>query len=55
MKYLAELVKDNGHKLVLWNQAKVGHTYISAFLYSRQHGGTYDSHKYYNNYYVEIT
>ena len=54
MKYLSELVKDNGHKLVTFNEVKFGYEYKSVFDYSEEYGGTYDSHKYYNDYYVEI-
>lgn len=51
---LAQLVEKNGHKIVRYNDAKVGHEYIGVFEYSTTNGGTMDSHKYYNDYYIEI-
>lgn len=54
MKTLIELVNENGHKLVRHNEAKDGYKYISVFDYSERHGGTLDSFKFYNNYYVEV-
>lgn len=54
MKYLLQLIRDNNHKLVLYNEAKVNHDYMTVFNYSEKYGGTYDSFKYYNNYVVEV-
>lgn len=54
MMYLKELVEKNGDKLVRYNKCKQGYKYESVFNYSSMHGGTYDSFKYYNDYYVEI-
>jgi hypothetical protein len=53
--YLKELIKKNGHKLVRYNECVVGHKYMKVFDYSNKYGGTFDSFKYYNDYYVEIT
>jgi hypothetical protein len=55
MKYLAELIKDNNHKLVHYKIGKENHKYISVFNYSEKYGGTYDGFKYYNDYVVDIT
>lgn len=52
---LKELVKKNGHKLVRYNEGIKGHTYIKVFDYSVKYGGTFDSFKYYNDYYVDVT
>ena len=54
MKFLNELIKENGHKLVLYNKCQHGREYMTVFNYSKKYGGTYDSFKYYNNYVVEI-
>lgn len=54
MKYLEELLKENGHKLVNYNKAQEGHKYESVFNYSQKNGGTYDSFRYYNNYVIEV-
>lgn len=55
MKYLSELLKINGHKLVTYDQCEEDHRYMTVFEYSVKYGGTYDSFKYYNNYLVDIT
>lgn len=52
--FLSELIKQNGDKLVLYNQCRDGYNYMSVFNYSKKYGGTHDSFKYYNNYVVEI-
>jgi len=54
MKFLKNLIKENNHKLVLYNQTKTSNKYMTVFEYSEIHGGTYDGFKYYNNYVVEI-
>lgn len=55
MKYLKDLIKENGHKLVRYNETDTNnHVYMTVINYSTMHGGTYDSFKYYNNYVVEI-
>ena len=54
MMYLEELIKKNGHKLVRYNEGIAGHKYMKVFDYSNKYGGTFDSFKYYNDYYVEI-
>ena len=53
--YLKELINKNGHKLVRYNEAVAGHNYMNVFDYSVKYGGTLDSFKYYNNYYVDVT
>lgn len=53
--YLKELIKKNGHKLVRYNEGVVGHKYMKVFDYSVKYGGTLDSYKYYNDYYVDVT
>ena len=55
MKYLIDLIKENGHKLVHYTQGEVGHEYMIVFDYIVKHGGTYDGFRYYNNYYIDIT
>jgi hypothetical protein len=54
MKYLTDLIKENNHKIVLYNECKMNYKYMTVFDYSAKYGGTYDSLKYYNNYVVEI-
>lgn len=54
MKYLEKLVADNGHKLVSFGKIKSGKKYMRVFDYSVKYGGAYDSHKFYNNYFVEV-
>lgn len=54
MKFLKDLLKENGDKLVMYNQAKEGKTYVSVFNYSSKYGGTHDSFKHYNYYVVEL-
>ena len=51
---LAELVSNNGHKLVKYNETIYGRIYVPVFNYSVKFGGTIDGHKYYNDYYVEV-
>lgn len=61
MKFLKELVKENGHKLVHYDNLsgtipiKENHLYMSVFSYSSYYGGTFDGFKYYNDYLVDIT
>lgn len=55
MMYLEELIKKNGHQLIRWNEGKEGREYVSVFDYSVSNGGTYDSFRYYNGFYVDIT
>lgn len=55
MQYLEELLRDNGDRLVVYNNIIAGKEYINVFEYSVKYGGTYDSHKYYNNFVVEIS
>lgn len=54
MKFLKDLVKENGHKIVHYTQCIVGHRYESIFDYSVRNGGTYDSIKYYNDYIIDL-
>lgn len=54
MKYLIDLIKENNHKLVVYDKAKTNREYMKVFDYSKKYGGTYDGFKYYNNYVVEI-
>lgn len=54
MTYLRDLIEKNGHKLVMFNETKEGRSYISVFDYSVAYGGTYDSHRFYNNYVIEL-
>lgn len=54
MKYLLDLIKENGHKLVRYDKAKDGYKYMTVFNYSKKYGGTYDSFKYYNDFCVEV-
>lgn len=55
MLFLRELIQQNGHKLVRYNEAIAGHIYMSVFNYSEKHVGTFDNFKYYNDYVVDIT
>lgn len=55
MKYFRDLVNDNGDKLIRYNEAQVNREHMSVFEYSILHGGAYDSHKYYNDYVVELS
>ena len=55
MMCLKELVEKNGHKLVRYNEGIAGHKYMKVFDYSVKYGGTFDSFKYYNDYYVDVT
>lgn len=54
MMYILELVAQNGDKLVRYDEAKVNKKYMSVFDYSEKHGGTFDSVKYYNDYFIEL-
>lgn len=54
MKFFKDLVAENGHKIVRFDQCLDGKKYISAFDYSKKYGGTYDGFKYYNDYFVEV-
>lgn len=53
--FLVDLIEKNGHKLTHRTNIKDGRNYESVFNYSDRHGGTFDSFKYYNNYYVDVT
>ena len=53
--FLKELLKQNEHKLVKYNEGIIGHSYMSVFAYSSKYGGTFDGFKYYNDYYIDIT
>ena len=55
MLFLSELVKKNGHKIIKYNEGIAGHKYAKVFDYSVYYGGTLDSFKYYNNYYIDVT
>lgn len=56
MKYLIDLIKENGHKLISRRDKLVdGRKYELVFNYSERHGGTYDSFKYYHDYIIDIT
>lgn len=55
MKYLKDLVEQNHHKVVRYDQAQEGHLYKTVFDYSADHGGTFDGHKFYNDYVVDVT
>lgn len=52
--FLKDLIEKNGDKLVHYTQGKKGKVYMSVFNYSKKYGGTYDSFRYYNDYYVEL-
>lgn len=54
MKYFRDIVKDNNHKIVRYNDVLDGHEYVSVFEYSTLYGGSHDSHKFYNDYVVEV-
>lgn len=55
MKYLRDLVKENGHKIRHFTEGvEKGHNYMSIFEYSVKYGGTYDSFKYYNDYVIDL-
>ena len=54
MKYLNELIRSNGHNLVLYSNAESNRIYVRVFDYSVEHGGTYDGFRYYNDYVVDI-
>lgn len=53
--FLKELLKQNEHKLVRYNEGIIGHSYMSVFAYCLEYGGTFDGFKYYNDYYIDIT
>lgn len=55
MRYLKDVIKENGHKLVKYNECKVNRKYQSVFDYSVQNGGTFDGFRYYNDYVVDVT
>ena len=48
MKRLKDLIKENNHRIVRYNEARHGYDY------SEKHGGTFDSFKYYNDFYIEM-
>lgn len=52
--YLSDILKKNGDRLVHYDEAKQGKKYMSVFNYSVKNGGAVDSHKYYNEYYIEL-
>lgn len=54
MKYFKELVSDNNDKIVAYNDTTINKLYVSVFDYSVKYGGSFDSHKYYNNFVVEV-
>ena len=51
---LKDLLEKNGDKLVHYTKGEKGKIYMSVFNYSKKYGGTCDSFKYYNDYYVEL-
>lgn len=53
--FLKELLNQNKHKLVKYNEGIVGHSYMSVFAYCSKYGGTFDGFKCYNDYYIDIT
>ncbi len=55
MKYLKDIIKENGHKLTKYDKCIANHNYVSVFDYSQQHGGSFDGHKYYNDYVIDVT
>lgn len=52
--YLTDIIRKNGDKLVRYNEAKQGKKYMTVFNYSVKNGGAVDSHKYYNEWVVEL-
>lgn len=52
--YLSDILKKNGDKLVRYNKGKQGKEYMFMFTYSTRYGGAVDSHKYYNDWVVEL-
>lgn len=54
MMYLRDLIESKGDKLILYNHGKMGRQCMTVFDYSVKYGGTFDSFRYYNDYYVEI-
>lgn len=54
MKSLQELVKENGDKIVYFQNCKANKKYMSVFNYSEKYGGTFDSFRYYNDYVIEL-
>lgn len=54
MKFLKDLVEENGHKIMHYTQVRENHNYMSVFDYSVKYGGTYDSFKFYNDYVIEV-
>jgi hypothetical protein len=55
VKTLKELTSENGHKILHHTQCTdTTHKYIKPFDYSVKHGGTVDSFKYYNDFYIDI-
>jgi hypothetical protein len=55
MMYLEELVKKNRHSLIRYNEGIEGRVYMKVFDYSTKYGGTLDGHRYYNDYYIDVT
>lgn len=55
MRYLKDIIRENGHKLTKYNECIVNHKYVSVFNYSQQYGGSFDGYKYYNDYVVDVT
>ena len=54
MRFLKDLVKENGDKIVYFKNCEMNKKYMNIFNYSEKYGGTFDSFKYYNKYVVEI-
>jgi len=59
MKYFKDLVKENGHELKHYKEPlpqyhKAMTVFDYSIKYGQQYGGTYDSFKYYNDYYVDL-
>ena len=55
MKYLKNLVEQNGDELRHYTQGiKENEQTVSVFDYSVKHGGTFDSFKFYNDYFIVI-
>lgn len=55
MMYLSDLIHKNNHELVKFNDCKANHIYVSVFNYCQKYGGTYDGHRYYNDYVVDVS
>lgn len=54
MLTLEELVKQNGDRIVYYREGTRNNVYVNVFDYSQGYGGTLNSYKYYNDYFIEL-